>query len=89
MFHLRSYSENHTCLNDLVGVISWTAVLGNNDPGLVDKNHLAHHRRLSGRRRSSDSAEAPRRGMNDEAGSSMKFLEFLVSFGYRKCEIWQ
>ena len=37
MFHSRSYSENHTCLNDLVGVISWTVVLGNNDPGLVGK----------------------------------------------------
>ena len=40
MFHvihvenLRSYSENHTSFH-VVGVISWTAVLGNNDPGLV------------------------------------------------------
>jgi hypothetical protein len=55
----RSYSENHTSFH-VVGVISWTAVLGNNDPGLVVQPPGPKNRRLSGRRRSSDSAEAPK-----------------------------
>jgi len=83
-------SENHTFFH-LVGVISWTVVLGNNDPGLVVQPPGPSSEALRSSSIFGFGGGAEKRGMNDEPGSSMKFLEFLASFGYRcyrKCEIW-